>query len=308
MKYLEDYNKIFNCDTEKKIFEKLISGLSVTNRNWGYYVNWDQVLKNLRDIEIDLNTLNYLIGKDNIEDEFEFLLRKQNSIIRLIPILIATREKKFTLLTDFNAGKLSYKEFNFSYRNNQILSDIEILDCVNFARNSGILGLFQNKTIKNVPDYIFGVEVGLGTNGRKNRGGGIMEAIVEDLINVICQKNNYEYIAQATTASIKKRWGIHFDPDKTNRTIDFAVKANSKLFLIETNYYGGGGSKLKATAGEYKGLHDLISNQGIEFIWITDGQGWSGTKKALRETFDYIDYILNLEFASSGILESIFNL
>ena len=121
------------------------------------------------------------------------------------------------------------------------------------------------------------------------------------------KKNNLEYISQATQKKIKEKWDINIAIDKTNRIFDFAVyeKSKNKIFIIETNYYGGGGSKLKSTSGEYQYLSDFLKKQGIDLIWITDGLGWKTTKKSLFETFLHNDYLLNIEMIKKGTLKDI---
>lgn len=183
------------------------------------------------------------------------------------------------------------------------MSDEGIDKAYRFADNTGILRLFRKKTIKNVWDYVIGVEVGLDSNGRKNRGGTMMERIVEGLLKAICERNHLDYMTQATAVTVKAKWGINLRVDKSTRRFDFAIRHNNKLCLIETNYYGGVGSKLKATAGEYKALYDFLSADGHKFIWITDGAGWESTLKPLEETFNHIDYTLNLNMVCRGVLE-----
>lgn len=163
----------------------------------------------------------------------------------------------------------------------------------------------QNKRIKSIVDYVIGIEVGIDTNGRKNRTGSLMESIVEFYIKKICDKKGYRYIEQATKKKIKAEFGIDLAVDKSSRTIDFGVLANNELFLIETNFYGGGGSKLKSTAGEYITMNKFWTDNGYKFIWVTDGIGWETTKKSLEESFNKLDYLLNLEMVAKGILEEI---
>ena len=83
------------------------------------------------------------------------------------------------------------------------------------------------------------------------------------------------------------------------------INNNGKLILIEVNFYSAGGSKLKATAGEYKELSDMLSTQGLGFIWFTDGKGWNTAKTALQETFEHNDYIFNLDMVKDGVLEEV---
>lgn len=163
----------------------------------------------------------------------------------------------------------------------------------------------QNKQVKNLVDYVMGVEVGLDSNGRKNRSGTAMENLVEAYIKDLCKNYNYDYMSQAMPKAIKEKWNLEVKVDKANRRFDFAIKTDKKLFLVETNYYGGGGSKLKATAGEYKTLQDLITSDGHELIWITDGLGWTTASKPLKETFEHNSYLLNLTMIQDGILEDI---
>jgi type II restriction enzyme len=132
-----------------------------------------------------------------------------------------------------------------------------------------------------------------------------MENILENLLTTICIKYDIPFMKQATADKVRAKWGIKVSVDKSSRRFDFGVKCDSTLYLIETNYYGGGGSKLKATAGEYKSLYDFLSKQGHGFIWITDGLGWLSTLKPLEETFYHIDHTLNLKMVTSGVLEYI---
>ena len=180
-------------------------------------------------------------------------------------------------------------------------------DLISFFQDSGLKELLQNKHIKNVVDYCLGIEVGMDTNARKNRTGTSMERIVEVIIKNFSSENDLEYISQATQKKIKDEWNFEIQIDKSNRIFDFAVyeKNSNKLYLIETNYYGGGGSKLKSTAGEYQYLFDFLKSQNIHLIWITDGLGWNTTKKGLFETFIHNDYVFNLELVKKGVLKEI---
>lgn len=298
------YNKIFknkiNCSNADDVFDYLISTLKDTITKWDYFVNWAKVFDNLNDVEIELNILNYLIGKQNTEDEFKLLLDKHPSISRLIPILIACRDNKFKILTSYDKKTFLYESYDFSRS-----GSIEKSKVIEFAKSTGFLDLLENKRIKNLVDYVIGVEVGLDSNGRKNRGGALMEGIVEFFIKDICERNGFDYIKEASSTTIYKKWGLHLKVDKSSRRIDFAVNNNGQLFLLETNFYGGGGSKLKSTAGEYKSMFDFWKSDGHHFIWITDGNGWHSTRLPLHETFNYIDYILNLDMVTKGILEDI---
>lgn len=300
MKYSFLFQKYFNCSSESEVFQYLKDTLTDSITGWHYFVDWPKVLIRFRENEIYLNALNYLVGKEDIENEFRYLLQQMPQIVSAIPILIACRTFNFQILTDYTNNNFRYKSFNF--RNQSLLFPQDIDDIVEFTKNAGVLELFKNRTIKSIPDYVLGIEVGLDSNGRKNRGGTAMETIVESLITAICEENDFVFIPQATSDKIKKQWNIDVEVDKSSRCFDFAVKNKNNLYLIEANFYGGTGSKLKATAGEYKGLFDFISSQGHQFIWITDGLGWKSTLHPLEETFKHIDYTLNLNMVVDGLL------
>jgi DpnII restriction endonuclease. len=302
MKEYPLYKKI-SCNSGKEVFNYLLSSLKDSIKGWDYFVNWEKALGNVREIEIDLNILNYLIGKENIIDEFKRLLIEYPRTYRLIPILIACRECDFNILNPKEGKIFNYEYYDFKKSSKLSIGDVN--KAAEFANNSGILNLFKSKTIKNVVDYVFGVEVGLDSNGRKNRSGTSMENLIERFIKCLCEQYGFEYLIQATSSRINEKWGIHVTVDKSERRFDFAVNNNISLYLIETNYYGGGGSKLKATAGEYKSLFDLISKDNHKFIWTTDGQGWHTAARPLEETFNHIDYILNLDMIEKGLLEDI---
>ena len=301
------YSSIFKdkigCKNKKEVFSYLINNLNDSIRYWDYFVNWKKVIGNTSELEVELNILNYLIGKEKIEREFKYLLQKHPRILRLVPILLACRERKFKILTDLSDGELRYEDFSFEDR--ESLTDEEISKAVRFARESGLLKIFRDKTIKSIVDYTIGVEVGLDSNGRKNRGGTSMENIIESYIRAICNSHGFTYIKQATSKKVSATFRLKLSVDKSSRRFDFAIYNGQKLYLIETNYYGGGGSKLKATAGEYRALYDFVSKDGHKFIWITDGLGWQSTSKPLEETFNHIEYLLNLTMLTKGLLEDI---
>lgn len=175
-----------------------------------------------------------------------------------------------------------------------------------FLEKTGLSRLFQRDGIKNLVDYVIGVEVGLDSNGRKNRGGTLMEEIAEIFIRDFCLRNGFDYLPQARASAIKARWGFEVKVDKSERSFDFAAyNPNSgKLKLFETNFYNGGGSKLKAVCGEFRSLHDELKYQDIDFIWITDGLGWHTAKRPLEETFNRNDYVFNLNMLENGALTS----
>lgn len=302
MKKLKFYKTVLNCDTEDQVFDFLISNLKPSNRIWSYFVNWEKVFANTKQIEIALNNLNYLIGKDNFDDEFKFLIKENPSIAKVIPALVVRdgkNTKKFNILVDYINKKLVYENYDFSKKD---ISNEDIEKYLHFVKETGLKTLITNKKIKNLVDYMIGVEAGLDSNGRKNRGGQAMEKIVEVFIKDVCEKNNFRYLKEANADKIKSELGYDVPVDKSSRRYDFVIDNEKELFIIETNFYGGGGSKLKSTAGEYRNLADTLNGK-YKFFWITDGNGWKTTAKSLRETFDHNDYLFNLAMLEKGILE-----
>ena len=286
--------------TEDELFDEITSSFKNKITQWNYFVNWKKVLQNIEPVEKELNLLNYLIGKKDLHKETVALLLKYPETIKAIPSLLAIRDKSLEVLID--TRNFIYREFDFSKKSYE---EEEIKSFADFILKSGLGELLQDKKIKNLVDYTTGVEVGLDSNGRKNRGGTLMENLVEEFVRNICNELGIEYMPQATAKKIKDKWNIDVKVDKSSRIIDFAINKNGKLYFIEVNFYGGGGSKLKSTATEYIKMNEYWNNQGIEFIWITDGAGWKSTLKPLREYFDKADYLLNLEMLRNGVLKRI---
>jgi len=308
MKYLENYKKLNLKENEEDIFEYLIETLTDSIFTWNYFVNFKKVKENIYLIEKELNLLNVLIGKQDIDSEFINLISEYPNVRKILPILIAVRNNKLKdlkIIDDFLDLK-SESKINLFNPKIELTKDLE-KDIIIFFNESGLKNIFQDKNIKNIVDYCFGIEVGMDTNARKNRSGQSMENIVEKIIETFSKNNNLEYIAQATQSKIKAKWNFDIELDKTNRIFDFVIynKDKNKIFVIETNYYSGGGSKLKSTAGEYQYLFDFLKKQNIDLIWITDGLGWKTTTKSLFETFLHNDYLFNIEMIKKGILKNI---
>jgi len=282
----------------QKDFDKLIETFRDSIKTWDYFVNWEKVFSSKEELEIILNKLNYLLGKEDLKKEFKKLYDSNPDIVKALPILLAVREKEIELF-DNETKKSEF--FNF------LKLDNDFEKYYKFLENTGLVKLFQKDGIKNLVDYVLGVEVGLDSNGRKNRGGKIMEKIVESFIKDFSKKNNLEYLSQVTPSIIKKNWGVDIKINKSERSFDFAIynKSNGKIKIIETNFYNGGGSKLKAVCGEFKSLHKEIVKQGVDFIWITDGNGWKTAKKPLEEVYNHNKYIFNLNMLENNIFNEI---
>lgn len=292
--------ELLNLKSDDELFDKITQSFKEKITTWDYFVNWKKVLINVALFEKELNILNYLIGKTNLREEAYNLINKYPEVIRAIPTLLAVREGTLDILID--AKNFKYKNLDFFNLN---INKDELNDYVDFIINTGLGEILSDRKIKNLVDYVTGVEVGLDSNGRKNRGGVLMEGLVEVFVSETCHKLGIEYMSQASSEKIKKQWGIDVVINKSSRKIDFAINKKGKLYFIECNFYGGGGSKLKSTATEYIEMNRYWNKQGIEFIWITDGAGWHSTLKPLREYFDKSDYLLNLELLKKNLLLNI---
>ena len=283
----------------KREFNEIIDSLRDSIATYDYYVDFEKVYRNVNKIEMQLNLLNYLIGKENVEEEFMKLLVEYPNIIEVIPILLAVRDGEIRIIDG------EFIAYNFKNMNRSID------DYTKFLRESGLINLFENKKIKNLVDYVTGIEVGLDTNARKNRTGRLMENIVESYLEKI---PDAQYLKQASKNDIKNHFNFEGleelnidDENKTNKRFDFAFKSkNGKIYLIETNFYTGGGSKLNETARSYAKLgKDIEKIEGVEFVWITDGRGWRTTKNNLREAYNVIKHLYNLDDLENGVLEKL---
>ncbi len=293
-----DYYKDKKLNSDDEIFENLINTMRPGVADWEYFVDWNKVFSNTRLIESTLNIMNYLLGKEDFDNEFRYLVNKYPEIMKMVPILIVrngAKSSNYNVVT-VNGAMLTEEAFKFG---NIQPNDEEIENAIRFIRNSGLIRIFQKDGIHNLVDYVLGTEAGLSSNGRKNRGGEAMENVCDALLNGM----GLNYIPQAIPSEIKKQFGVEL-LGMEGRKFDFAAMVNDKLFIIEVNCFSGGGSKLNKTASDFQGLQDELRGQAT-FIWITDGHGWLKTKKPLRKAFDHIDYIFNIEMVNQGAFSEV---
>ena len=261
----------------KEEFEAFMSQLLETNANLAFYTDFRKCAANVKSIEIKLNTLNYLIGKTDIEQAVRDLWDNDPKVFSVLDILIAVRkkDKKLTLNKDGKSVLIS--------------SYFETVEgVIDFIKETGLTDVFANKQIKNLVDYVFGVEVGLDTNARKNRSGHVMESLIAELFT----KANINFRQEVYSTEYPLITNV-LGEDK--KRFDFVVKTQDKTYLIEVNFYSGGGSKLNEVARAYTELAPKINSVGgFEFVWITDGIGWNSAKNKLEEAFYTIPNIYNL--------------
>lgn len=284
----------------KRDFNTWLSKFHYSIADYGYYIDFDKVFKNVDYIKIELNILNSLIGSKNIEVDFENILSKYPETLKCIPILLAVRENEIFAGDDGNV-----KLYNFNSQS------CTIEDYKTFMRRTGLFNLLQNHIINNLFDYVTGVETGLDSNGRKNRGGHLMEDLVERFIQKAGFKRDANYFKEMYISDISKKWNIDLSSvsnhGKMEKRWDFVVKTANCIYLIETNFYGSGGSKLNETSRSYKTIAAEMKNvKGAKFIWFTDGNGWHFAARNLEETFDVLDDIYSIDDMQNGIMKKIF--
>ncbi len=283
----------------KRDFEKWLSGFRTSIADYRYYVDFDKVHANVDAIKVELNILNSLVGAKDIETAFVALIDKYPEVLKCIPILLAKREAKIAV-TDKN-GRFEFRFDKMCY---------DIADYVRFMRETGLFELIQKRIISNIVDYVTGVEVGLDSNGRKNRGGHLMEDLVEYYIQKAGFKKGETYFKEIYGHDIEKKWNVNLsslsNDGKTAKRFDFVLKTKSMIYAIETNFYTGGGSKLNETARSYKTLATESKEiGGFAFVWITDGGGWQSAKHNLEETFDVLPTLYCINDLERGALEQL---
>lgn len=284
-------------------FDKWLKSFRNSIASYDYYIDFKKVYKNANELKVQLNILNSLIGSKSIKTDFEKLLKSYPEIKKAIPILLAKRELEI-YCQDENGG-LVY-EFNPNSK-----TDLTIADYSYFMKETGLFDLLQNHIINNLVDYVIGVEVGLDSNGRKNRGGHLMEDLVESFIVKAGFIKNKTYFKEMYIHEIEEKWDVDLsaisNKGKMEKRFDYVIKTDKMIYVIETNFYSGGGSKLNETARSYKTLAQEVDTiDGVTFVWFTDGKGWNSARHNLEETFDVMDTIYNIKDMENGIIDEVF--
>ena len=281
-------------------FQTWLSSFRYSIADFGYYIDFSKVYKNVDSIKIELNILNSLIGSKNIESDFENLVAKYPETLKCIPILLAVRE--YEIFTGENGN---VKLYTFDKQINTV-EEYKL-----FMKKTGLFELLSNHIINNLYDYVTGVETGLDSNGRKNRGGHQMEDLVESYIQKAGFKRDVNYFKEMYVSEVSRKWNIDLsavsNQGKMEKRWDFVVKTDNCIYLIETNFYGSGGSKLNETARSYKTIATEMKNvKGAKFVWFTDGAGWKSAARNLEETFDVLDDIYSINDMQNGIMKEVF--
>lgn len=282
----------------KRNFKEWFNTFTDSIATYEYYTDFNTVYKNINKIKVELNIMNSLVGSKNIEKDFDNLFKRYPEIRKCLPLLIAVREKEIKVVDD--GEKLRYNFTN--------IDDVELLK--KFMRKTGLFDLISNHLVNNLVDYATGVEVGLGSNGRKNRGGHLMEDVLQGFIEKEGFVLNKTYFKEMYLKDIEHKWNIDLSSlsnlGKVAKRFDYVVKTDNCIYAFETNFYSSSGSKLNETARSYKMIAEESKNiKGFAFVWVTDGLGWVDARNNLEETFDVMDNLYNIKDLSNGKLKEI---
>lgn len=280
-------------------FNEWLSKFKTSISDYKYYVDFEKIYKNVDKVKVELNILNSLIGSKNIEEEFQNILIKYPETLECIPLLLAVRSREIFVKDEINEYLFKFDKMVYS-----------IKDYIKFMRESGLFDLLQNHIINNLYDYVLGIEVGLDSNGRKNRGGHLMENLVESYIIKAGYKKDVDYFKEIYLKDIEKKWNLDLSEmsgyNTSTKRFDFVIKTDKQVYVIETNFYSSGGSKLNETARSYKMLaQESKKVDGVTFMWFTDGTGWNSAKKNLEETFNELETMYNINDLENGILNEL---
>lgn len=281
---------------QKRCFTEWLATFRPSINGYGYYTDFTKVYENAERLKIEISILNSLIQSKNIESDFEHILTKYSECLKAIPILLAVRESEI-YCQDEN-GAINYK---FSQ------AEQSIDQYKYFMRQTGLFDMLENHIISNLYDYVTGVEVGLGSNGRKNRGGHQMEDLVESYL----KKAKVEYYKEMYLTEIEEKWQVNLSAISAEGTStkrwDFVVNTDNCIYVIETNFYTSGGSKLNETSRSYKMIAEEAKNvKDFKFVWITDGAGWRSARRNLEETFNVLDTLYNITDMENDIFSKLF--
>lgn len=260
----------------EKDFNKFMSQLSETNATLDFYSDFNKIRNNVNEIALSLNSLNFLLGKENLREAVTMLWNRDKKAFDVLDILIATRRRDKKKFID-NDGK--------PYLVSSLFTSID--GVMKFLEETGLSEVFMRNDVKDLVDYVFGVETGLDTNARKNRSGDITETLLHRILN----NNGIAHRMEVYSSEFSEIKAVLGEDEKR---FDFVIKTKKHTFLIELNFYSGGGSKLNEVARAYRELAPIVNGvKGYEFVWITDGEGWNSAKNKLAEAYNDIPRMYN---------------
>ena len=266
-----------------KDFALFMSQLKETNQTLDFFCDFGKISANVADVEMSLNTLNYLIGREDLSQGVKDIWQRDPKVFEVLGILIAVRDEGKKPVVDGDGNVVLLKSYFES------AEKVEEFLC-----GTGLAEVFQSRRIKNLVDYVFGIETGLDTNARKNRSGHIMEGTVARILN----ENDIAFRQEVYSSEFPELSILGTD----EKRFDFFIETTRKKYLIEVNFYSGGGSKLNEVARAYTELAPKVNSlTGFEFVWITDGIGWKSARNKLEEAYNTIPSVYNLTNISSFV-------
>jgi len=261
----------------EKNFDKFMSQLQETNQTLDFFCDFEKISHNVEDIKLSLCMLNSLIGATDMRKSVETIWKRDQTAFNVMSILIAVRDEGNKLVIN-SLGQCVVLDSMFQ----SVDGVLEFLD------TTGLTEVFQSRKITDLVDYVFGIETGLDTNARKNRSGHIMEGMVANILF----NNGIDFRQEVYSSEWQEISQVLGDDEKR---FDFVIEANDKTYLIEVNFYSGGGSKLNEVARSYSDIAPKINSvDGFEFVWITDGIGWKSARNKLQEAYNIIPSVYNL--------------
>ena len=280
-----------------------LSTLTPSIHTFSYYTDWDKIRTNAHKAHQHLLPLTK-IKQNHFEENFRTTLQQHPSILPYLPLLMACRKTTIPVAA-FQNNEHLMKTYTFHPKKS--LSNEDITTITEFMIASGIQNLLTST--ENLMDLLIGIEIGLDSNGRKNRGGACMENEVHRLLTSLYPTTKHHLIQSANRRKIADAFAIPASFSNIDRIFDFVYCRNDRLLFIETNFFTGGGTKLKSVAGEFTTLNQLIKKQlpNASFLWITDGPGWRTSQNPLTDAFSSIDMILNVHMIQNGALDYLFN-
>ena len=287
-------------------FQMWLSSFRDSIADYKYYMDFEKVHYNVNNIKVELNILNTLIGSKNIKNDFKALVEKYPEVLKCIPLLLAVRSNEI-YCQDINGGYL----YKFNIKNISFNINEQYDRYTYFMEHTGLFDLLENHIISNLVDYATGVETGLDSNGRKNRGGHLMEDLVESFIKKAGFQKDKTYFKEMKIKDIEDKFDIDLseisNKGKTVKRFDFVIKTEYNIYGIETNFYASSGSKLNETARSYKQIaQESLGISNFKFVWFTDGKGWIDARNNLEETFEVMEYIYNIKDLEDGIIAKVF--
>ena len=260
-----------------KDFDTFMSQLQDTNQTLDFFCDFDKITQNVNDIKLSLCMLNSLIGAQDLRKAVDTIWQRDRTAFDVMDILIAVRDRGNKKVIDTKGRCVPLCSFFF-----------DVDGVMEYLESTGLAEVLQQQKIKDLVDYVFGIETGLDSNARKNRSGHVMERMIARIFTT----NNISFRQEVYSSEWPEITNVLGDDEKR---FDFVVQKNGTTYLIEVNFYSGGGSKLNEVARSYSEIAPKINAvNGFEFVWITDGIGWRSAKNKLQEAYGIIPSIYNL--------------